>query len=110
MATTDPRVDAYLAKAAPFARPVLAHLRAVVHEAVPDVEETVKWGFPHFVKGGIVCSFAAFKAHCAFAFWKGRQLLGEAASGEAMGQFGRIASVADLPAQGRKRSSPAASG
>lgn len=97
MATTDPRVDAYVAKSAPFARPVLLHLRAVVHAAVPDVEETIKWGFPHFMKDGIVCSFAAFKAHCAFNLWKGRKLLGEEASDGAMGQFGRIASVADLP-------------
>ncbi|HET8733817.1 MAG TPA: DUF1801 domain-containing protein, partial [Anaeromyxobacteraceae bacterium] len=97
MATTDPRIDAYVAKAAPFARPVLLHLRAVVHAAVPDVEETIKWGFPHFVKDGIVCSFAAFKAHCAFNLWKGRKLLGDEASRDAMGQFGRIASVADLP-------------
>lgn len=97
MATTDPRVDAYVAKAAPFARPVLLHLRAVVHAAVPDVEETIKWGFPHFVKDGIVCSFAAFKEHCAFALWKGRGLLGAEASRDAMGQFGRIASVRDLP-------------
>jgi uncharacterized protein YdeI (YjbR/CyaY-like superfamily) len=97
MATTDPRVDAYVAKSAPFARPVLLHLRAVVHAAVPDVEETIKWGFPHFMKDGIVCSFAAFKAHCAFSLWKGRKVLGEEASGGAMGQFGRIASVADLP-------------
>jgi hypothetical protein len=97
MATTDPRIDAYVAKAAPFARPVLRHLRAIVHAAVPDAEETVKWGFPHFVKDGIVCSFAAFKGHCAFSLWKGRQLLGDAASRDAMGQFGRITAVEDLP-------------
>lgn len=99
MATTDPRVDAYVAKAAPFARPVLLHLRAVVHDAVPDVEETIKWGFPHFVKDGIVCSFAAFQGHCAFALWKGRELLGDTASGEAMGQFGRITKLSDLPSR-----------
>jgi hypothetical protein len=97
MPARDPRVDAYVANAAPFARPVLRHLRTIVHAAVPGVEETVKWGFPHFVKDGIVCSFAAFKGHCAFSLWKGRQLLGDAASSDAMGQFGRITAVEDLP-------------
>jgi hypothetical protein len=97
MATTDPRIDAYLRKAAPFARPVLEHLRAAIHAAVPDVEETIKWGFPHFMKDGILCSFAAFKAHCAFTIRAGASLLGEAASDEAMGQFGRITAASDLP-------------
>ena len=95
--TRDPRIDAYVARAAPFARPVLTHLRAVVHAAVPGVEETIKWGMPHFMHGGILCGFAAFKAHCAFYVRRGDLLLGTDARGGAMGQFGRITTVSDLP-------------
>ena len=97
MATTDPRIDAYVARAAPFARPVLTHLRAVVHAAVPGVEETIKWGMPHFMHGGILCGFAAFKAHCAFHVRGAEDLLGGAARADAMGQFGRITALSDLP-------------
>jgi hypothetical protein len=98
MGKRDPRVDAYVARSAEFARPVLEHLREVVHSACPDVTETIRWGFPHFDAQGMLCSMAAFKAHCAFGFWKGAVLFGDSANGkEAMGHFGRIASVADLP-------------
>ena len=100
MPRNDPRVDAYIAKAAPFARPVLTHLRKVVHAAVPGVEETLKWGMPHFMHGGILCGFAAFKAHCAFHVRGAETLLGEAVRDDAMGQFGRIAAVSDLPPPG----------
>jgi uncharacterized protein YdhG (YjbR/CyaY superfamily) len=97
MPIRDPRIDAYVAKAAPFARPVLSHLRKVIHAAVPDVEETIKWGMPHFLHGGILWGFAAFQAHCAFHVRGADDLLGEAASDDAMGQFGRIPAVSDLP-------------
>jgi uncharacterized protein YdeI (YjbR/CyaY-like superfamily) len=99
MGKRDPRIDAYIREAAPFARPVLSHLRRIVHDAAPGIEETLKWRFPHFVQGGIVCSMAAFKAHCSFGFWKGREVIGsELAQGEdAMGQFGRITRIEDLP-------------
>ncbi|KQV84674.1 hypothetical protein ASD15_05700 [Massilia sp. Root351] len=99
MPTLDPRVDAYIAKSAEFAKPILAHLRAVVHAACPDVEETMKWSFPHFQYNGMLCSMASFKAHCTFGFWKGELLVeaGDAKTREAMGQFGRLASIGDLP-------------
>ncbi len=97
MGRKDPRVDAYIDRAERFARPVLKHLRAVVHGACPEVEETLRWGFPHFQYRGLLCSFAAFKEHCAFGFWKGKLVLGDEASAGAMGQFGRIASLSDLP-------------
>ena len=70
----DPRVDEYIEKAAPFARPILAHLRKLVHEASPGITETIKWGFPHFDYKGILCSMAAFKQHVNFGFWKGKIL------------------------------------
>ncbi len=97
MATTDPRVDAYISHAAAFAQPLLEHLRGVVHEAVPEVEETIKWGMPFFVtEDRMLCHMAAFKQHCAFGLWRGRGVVKDA-SDEAMGQFGRIRTRADLP-------------
>ena len=71
MGSRDPRVDAYISKAAPFAQPILAHLREVVHAGCPEVVETIKWSRPFFDFNGPLCGFAAFKAHCAFMFWKG---------------------------------------
>lgn len=99
MGTLDPRVDAYIARSAHFAKPILTHLREVVHEACPPVEETIKWGAPHFDYHGMMCSMAAFKAHCAFGFWKASLVLDDnnPKSQEAAGHFGRITSVADLP-------------
>ncbi|MGD8321785.1 MAG: YdeI/OmpD-associated family protein [Gemmatimonadota bacterium] len=97
MAARDPRIDAYIEKSADFAKPILRHLRAVVHEACPEVEETIKWSFPHFDYMGMMCSMASFKAHCAFTFWKPELVLGDAVKEGAMGQFGPITSVKDLP-------------
>ena len=94
----DPRIDAYIAKTAPFARPILEHVRARVHAVVPDVEETLKWSAPAFtLDGKILLIMAAFKAHAALNFWRGQEMRGQAATDDAMGQFGRITSVADLP-------------
>ena len=100
MGTRDPRFDQYIARAPEFARPILSHLREVVHQACPEVEETMKWSTPHFTWRGMLCHMAAFKQHCAFGFWKGSLVVGDGGGGatsEAMGQFGRITSLADLP-------------
>jgi uncharacterized protein YdeI (YjbR/CyaY-like superfamily) len=96
MAKKDPRVDGYIKKAQPFARPILKHLRTLVHRGCPDIEETIKWRMPFFDRNGIVCFMAAFKEHCAFGFWKGELLFGKEAEG-AMGHFGRITSMKELP-------------
>lgn len=99
----DKRVDDYIAKAAPFAQPILKHFRKLVHEACPDVEETIKWGFPCFDYKGVMCSMTGFKQHCAFNFWKAAlmkdadKLLATAKSEVAMGNLGRITSLKDLP-------------
>ena len=94
----DPRIDAYIAKAQPFARPILEKVRNRVHAVVPDVEEAIKWSMPAYTLGGkIVLITAAFKAHTALNFWRGQELRGEAANANAMGQFGKIGSVDDLP-------------
>jgi len=102
MAKKDPRVDAYIARSAEFARPILSHLRKAVHAACPEAEETLKWSSPAFMYKGILCGMAAFKKHCAFGFWKEallrERLEGAAGSrGKAMGQFGRLTAVSDLP-------------
>ncbi len=97
MGIRDPRVDAYIAQAAEFAQPILTWLRGVVHQYCPEVEESIKWGFPHFLYHGMLCSMAAFKQHCSFGFWKGTLFVADARNDEAMGQFGRITSLQDAP-------------
>jgi hypothetical protein len=96
---TDPRIDAYIERQAAFARPILVHLRAIVHEACPDCEETLKWSSPSFMyKGKILAGFAAFKAHATFGFWSGSQVLeADPKQASAMGQFGRLTALDDLP-------------
>jgi uncharacterized protein YdeI (YjbR/CyaY-like superfamily) len=95
----DPRVDAYIARAQPFAQAVLGHVRERVHAAVPDAEETLKWGAPAYTLGGkILLITAAFKAHAAVNFWRGQEIRGGPSGDEGMGQFGKLKSVADLPA------------
>ena len=99
MPKKDPRVDAYIKKAQPFAQPILTHIRKVVHAAVPEVEETMKWSSPHFDYKGIFCGMAAFKEHVGFGFWKAG-LMKDILPGSglsAAGQFGKIASIKDLP-------------
>lgn len=97
MGTRDPRVDAYIANAAEFARPILSYLRDTVHEHCPAVEESIKWGMPYFLHHGMLCGMAAFKQHCSFGFWKGSQFVADAQEADGMGQFGRITSLQDAP-------------
>jgi len=97
MGIRDPRVDAYIGKSPEFSRPILAHLREVVHAACPQVEEDIKWGAPHFMHHGMMASMAAFKAHACFGFWRGKELLPDGGEAGAMGQFGKLLSVRDLP-------------
>ena len=101
MAKKDPRVDVYIAKSQPFAQPILKHLRKLIHEACPDVEETIKWSFTSFDYKGPFCSIAAFKQHCAMGFWKAA-LMKDAdkflnAQKDSMGHFDKITSLKDLP-------------
>ncbi len=94
----DPRVDAYIAKAEPFAQTILTHLRALVHAHAPRAEEALKWGVPHFVLGGQnLAAMAAFRMHATFGFWRDEEVTGAARREGAMGSFGRLASLADLP-------------
>ncbi len=99
MPTTDPRIDAYIDNAADFAKPVLTHLRQLIHKVCPDVTETLKWSMPSFEYKGILCGMASFKKHCTLMFWKQSLLEQSAFPAEktAMGSFGRITSLKDLP-------------
>ena len=97
MGTRDPRVDAYIARSPEFSRPILAHLREVVHAACPAVTEDIKWGAPHFLHHGMLANMAAFKAHACFGFWRGKELFPDGGESGAMGNFGKLASVKDLP-------------
>ena len=100
MPKTDKRIDAYIAKSADFAKPILTHIRAALHATCPEVEETLKWGMPSFSHHGILCNMAAFKAHAAFGFWKAALIVPADAEGRnAMGSFGRLTSVKDLPSK-----------
>jgi len=94
----EPRIDAYIAKAQPFARPILEKARERVHAVLPDAEETIKWSMPAYtVSGKIVLITAAFKAHAALNFWRGQELESSHSSVGAMGQFGKIRSLDELP-------------
>lgn len=96
-------IDQYILNAAPFARDILHHIRSIVHQACPQVEESLKWGFPHFgYKSSILCSMAAFKNHCAFGFWLGCHMtdsfkLMESNDKTGMGNFGQLKSLSNLP-------------
>jgi len=100
--TLNPKVNVYIARAQPFAQPVMEHLRQLVHKACPEVEETIKWSRPFFLyRGAILCNMSAFKEHCSFGFWgeemsdvlRGAKVLREGG----MGSLGRISSLNDLP-------------
>jgi uncharacterized protein YdeI (YjbR/CyaY-like superfamily) len=94
----DPRIDAYIAKAAPFAQPILKQIRERVHGAIPNIEEEMKWGAPAFtLDGKILLMMAAFKQHAALNFWRGQEIGDKQPKAGAMGQFGRLTSVGDLP-------------
>lgn len=98
MSSHDPRIDAYIEKQAGFARPILEHLRGLMHAACPDVEETIKWSMPaYYYRQRPLGSMAAFKAHVTFGFWQHEQIVGDPRDREAMGSFGRITSLGDMP-------------
>jgi uncharacterized protein YdeI (YjbR/CyaY-like superfamily) len=103
MGKFDPRVDAYVAKSADFAKPILEYIRQVVHDASPLITETIKWGFPFFDCNGPVCQMAAFKQHLGFGFWRYKLLndphgVIKEQDGTA-GSFGKITSIDDLPSK-----------
>jgi hypothetical protein len=102
MPPLDPRIDAYLATVPAFALPILQRLREDVHAACPHVVETIKWSRPHFMLSGkLLCGMSAFKAHCSFGFWAREGAA--AGQGGAMGDFGRIQTLGDLPGRAELR-------
>ena len=97
MAKRDKRVDAYIAKSKDFAKPILEHLRGIVHEGCPDVVESIKWGHPAFDYRGPLCGMASFNEHCRFFLWKGALIFGK--SGEGTGPFGEVRALSELPSR-----------
>jgi uncharacterized protein YdeI (YjbR/CyaY-like superfamily) len=96
--TREARIDAYIGNAQPFARPILEKVRDRVHTVVPDAEEAIKWGMPAYLVGGkILVITSAFKGHAALNFWRGQEIGDGEPKAGAMGQFGRLTSVDDLP-------------
>ena len=97
----NPKVDAYIAAAPAFAKPILEYIRDAVHMGCPQAEEVMKWSRPHFEHKGMICGMSAFKEHCALGFWKGSLIIAASDNKniEAAGQFGRITSVKDLPSK-----------
>ncbi len=104
MPVTDPRVETYIKKAAPFAQPILVKLRKLIFQACPDAVETIKWSFPNYeIYGSMLCNMAAFKEHCSFGFWKAALLkdpddILHLADKHAMGHFDKLISLKDIPA------------
>ncbi|HET7614787.1 MAG TPA: YdeI/OmpD-associated family protein [Gemmatimonadaceae bacterium] len=96
MGKRDPRVDAYIAKSGEFAKPILTHVRSLVHDVVPEAEETIKWSVPHFDYKGVLCGMAAFKQHCNIILWKAALIPGGKGRDE-KGQITNIRNMADLP-------------
>jgi uncharacterized protein YdeI (YjbR/CyaY-like superfamily) len=99
----NPKVDAYIAKAQPFAQPILTHIRELAHKACPDLDEEIKWSMPFFVLRGVILGhMASFKQHCAIGFWgpEMNAILNAAGlhSENGMGSLGKIATLKDLPA------------
>jgi uncharacterized protein YdeI (YjbR/CyaY-like superfamily) len=106
MGKKDARVDAYIAKSPDFAKPILTYVREIVHQACPDVVETIKWGSPTFEHRGIMAGIEAFKEYCTLGFWKapllmldGKPVSKEMTSG--VGQFGKLTTIKDLPAKSK---------
>lgn len=105
MPKTEPKIDAYIEKAQPFAKPILEYIRETVHEFCPEAEEAIKWSFPNFIyKGKILCSMSAFKAHCAFGFWlesemKTMKELTKGIEKNSMFTLGKITKIEDLPSK-----------
>jgi len=102
MGTKDKRIDTYISRSEDFAKPILTHIRQLVHKGCPEVEETIKWGFPHFDYKGMMCAVASFKHHCSFGFWKAKLMDDydkkfSIGNKTAMGHFGKISSLKDLP-------------
>ena len=101
MKNSDPRIDAYIEHARPFAQPILKRIRKTVHAGCPDVVETLKWSVPAFEYKGPMCGMAAFKAHCLWGFWKAALMktMPKDPAHKAMGGFGRFETIDELPTE-----------
>ena len=97
MPTKDPRIDAYIAKSADFAKPILTHLRQLIHKACPDVAETIKWSVPFFDYKGTLCALPAFKQHCGLVLWKHALIFDKKSAAKQRTLLRRVTAMSDLP-------------
>ena len=68
-------IDARIAELGDWRGATLAHVRALVHRADPDVEETWKWrGVPVWEHAGILCTGETYKNAVKLTFAKGASL------------------------------------
>lgn len=101
----NPAVDAYIAESEDFAKPILEHLRQIIHDTCPEVQEVVKWGYPHFdYKGDMMCILGSFKNHCSFSLYKAAlmsdpNIIASVKAGQKMGYMNKLKSLSDLPAK-----------
>jgi uncharacterized protein YdeI (YjbR/CyaY-like superfamily) len=100
MGKYDPRVDDYIAKSPAYAQPIMKHIRGLIHQAVPNIVEVIKWAHPHFEYKGPAFSIGAFKEHLGLNFWKSKLMddpEGLFKYDGSAGSMGKIKSLADLP-------------
>ena len=59
-------IDEYIAGFPPDVQAILQKIRATIHKAAPQAEETISYQMPTFVLHGNLVHFAAFKHHIGF--------------------------------------------
>ena len=69
------QIDAKIAALGDWRGRTLAHVRGLIHQAVPGVVETVKWGgVPVWERAGILCTGETYKAAVKLTFARGASL------------------------------------
>lgn len=67
-------VDGYVTNHRGWQRDVLTSLRALIKNAVPDIEESIMWSQPVFSSNGPICFIKAYAEAVHFGFWRGTEL------------------------------------
>lgn len=67
-------VDNYIQKSVPPLRDRLQRLRHLIHETLPGVEESIKWGRPVFSRPKNICYLQATKDYVTLGFYDGAKL------------------------------------
>jgi hypothetical protein len=72
--TPTQRITQHIASFNDWRSNTMTHLRALIHDAAPDLTEEWKWDTPIFVHKGNVVALGAFKDHVKINFFKGASL------------------------------------